>query len=56
MSSYQVVLIPWQDHDVIQVCSLGTMTSGGGEMDALLKCVVSGARGFLLLHPIMVDA
>jgi hypothetical protein len=30
--------------------------SGGGKMDALLEYVVPGARGFLLLHPIVVGA
>jgi hypothetical protein len=27
--------------------------SGGDEMDFLLECVVLGACGFLLLHPIV---
>jgi hypothetical protein len=30
--------------------------SGGDGMDSLLKCVMSGARGFLLLHPIVAGA
>jgi hypothetical protein len=53
MGSYQVVLILWQDDDVH---TLGTAASGGGEMGALLKYTVPGARGFLLLHPIVADA
>jgi hypothetical protein len=31
------------------------MSSGDG-MDSLLECVVPGARGFLLLHPIVAGA
>jgi hypothetical protein len=38
------------------VCSTGTAASGGGEMDALLECAVPGARGFLLLRPIVICA
>jgi hypothetical protein len=32
------------------------VTSGGGKIGALLEYVVPGARGFLLLHPIIVGA
>jgi hypothetical protein len=32
-----MVLIPWQDHYVIEACSPGTTASGGSEMDALLE-------------------
>jgi hypothetical protein len=30
--------------------------SNGEGMDSLLECVMPGACGFLLLHPIVVDA
>jgi hypothetical protein len=30
------------------------MSSDDG-MDSLLECIIPGARGFLLLHPIVVD-
>jgi hypothetical protein len=56
MGSYQSVLIPWQDHDVILACSSGTTVFGGGKMGALLEYVVPGPCGFLLLCPIMVGA
>jgi hypothetical protein len=29
---------------------------GGDGMDSLLECIVPGARGFLLLRPIVVGA
>jgi hypothetical protein len=32
------------------------VASGVSEMDALLECAVPGARGFLLLRPIVVGA
>jgi hypothetical protein len=53
---YQVVLIPWKSHDGIYVCSLGLAMSGGNGMDFILECILSGARGFLLLRPIVLDA
>jgi hypothetical protein len=56
MGSYQEVFIPCQDHDVIWACSLGIAAPGGGEMDALLECVVPRVCGFLLLRPIVVGA
>jgi hypothetical protein len=45
MGSYQVVIAPWQGHDVILACSPGKATSGGAGMDSLLECSVLGARG-----------
>jgi hypothetical protein len=56
MGSYQVVLTPWQGHDVIYACSLGIEASGGDGMDSLLECSVPGVRESLLLCPIMVGA
>jgi hypothetical protein len=56
MGSYQAVLTPWQGHDVILACSPGIATSGSDGMDSLLKCLVPGACGLLLLRPIVVDA
>jgi hypothetical protein len=51
-----MVLIPRQDHDVIQARSPSTVASGGGEMHALLECAVLGVCRFLLLRPIVVGA
>jgi hypothetical protein len=30
--------------------------SGGDGIDSVLECIMSGTRGFLLLHPIMSGA
>jgi hypothetical protein len=53
---YQAVLIPWQCHDDILACSPGLVMSGGDGMDSILECMMSGARGFLLLRPIASSA
>jgi hypothetical protein len=48
---YHVMLIPWQSHDVIYVCTLGLAVSGGDGIYSKLECVLSDACGLLLLRP-----
>jgi hypothetical protein len=50
------MLIPWQSHDDIYVCSPDLAMSGVDEMDSIPECVLSATRGFLLLRPVMPGA
>jgi hypothetical protein len=51
-----VVLIPWQHHDDIYVCTPGLAKSDGDGMDSILECIVSGMCYASSRQPLKTDA
>jgi hypothetical protein len=50
------MLIPWQSHDDIYVCTLSLPVLGSDGMDSILECVLSDAHRLLLLRPLRLGA